>query len=263
MNSDGILSIKRKRGLGNLFLLAPVLIEAAKTRSVELVTRTEWIAIASTLFPTIRFVAEPRPCTIDLDALTERDIAPNEHRTEHFSRLLEIRPTPPPVFLQPSQLNPPPGCRTGYLLVAPDASHPARTWPDARVSELLSLLAARDVVVAGHRSFAITDKVIDLRNKLTPEEFISYVAHADLVVTVDSSALHIAQAFRIPTVALFGGTDHKTRCSSSYLGRMIYGLVDCYPCNKRETCHGTFDCIGRITGATVLREIDKLLSTIV
>ncbi|MBF0311149.1 MAG: glycosyltransferase family 9 protein, partial [Magnetococcales bacterium] len=53
--------------------------------------------------------------------------------------------------------------------------------------------------------------IVDLHGKTTLRQYASLLHAAGVVVTGDSSAMHIASACNIPTVAIFGPTDPRTK----------------------------------------------------
>ena len=90
--------------------------------------------------------------------------------------------------------------------------------------------------------------------------------HADLLVSIDSMAVHMASALQTPVVALFGPTDEKIWAPWQASHRVVtLGAVDspsfaCRPCGL-DGCAGSkvSQCLVAITPAQILVAIDDLL----
>ncbi|MEV4373815.1 glycosyltransferase family 9 protein [Nonomuraea sp. NPDC049637] len=102
--------------------------------------------------------------------------------------------------------------RTGPVIVHPGAAYPARRWPPERFAEVAAALD--DVVVTGNaEEVPIASKVAELAG-LPPErmlagrtrlaDLIDLVSRARLVVCGDTGVAHLATAFCVPSVVLFG-----------------------------------------------------------
>ncbi|MEU5867777.1 MULTISPECIES: glycosyltransferase family 9 protein [unclassified Nonomuraea] len=102
--------------------------------------------------------------------------------------------------------------RTGPVIVHPGAAYPARRWPPERFGEVAAALD--DVVVTGNADeVPIARRVAELAG--LPEErmlagrtrladLIDLVSRARLVVCGDTGVAHLATAFCVPSVVLFG-----------------------------------------------------------
>ena len=90
--------------------------------------------------------------------------------------------------------------------------------------------------------------------------------HADLLVSIDSMAVHMASALQTPVVALFGPTDEKIWAPWQVPHRVVtLGAGDspsfaCRPCGL-DGCAGSkvSQCLVAITPAQILVAIDDLL----
>jgi len=76
-------------------------------------------------------------------------------------------------------------------------------------------------------------------------EFIEMTAACEVFLTNDSGAMHIASAAGVPTVAVFGATDHEATGPTGALARIIREPVDCSPCLLRE-CPIDHRCMTRV-----------------
>ncbi|WP_067500537.1 glycosyltransferase family 9 protein [Actinoplanes sp. TFC3] len=102
----------------------------------------------------------------------------------------------------------------GVTIVHPGAKSPSRRWPPSRYAQVAKALSAagQHVVItgsAGEREIALQvaalaglseDRV--LHTDLA--ELAALVAHARLLVSGDTGIAHLASAYRIPSVVLFG-----------------------------------------------------------
>ena len=65
-------------------------------------------------------------------------------------------------------------------------------------------------------------------------QFIELAAACQVFLTNDSGAMHIASALGVPTVAVFGATDHIGTGPTGPLASVVREQVDCSPCLLRE-----------------------------
>lgn len=108
------------------------------------------------------------------------------------------------------------------IIVHPNCNFPIRTWPQERWRDLTRRLledgymvitvgrdvenigAARDSVDKTMTAFDFAgERFLNLINKTSLHELYELMKYVDCVVTVDSGVLHVANATRVPIVALF------------------------------------------------------------
>ena len=98
------------------------------------------------------------------------------------------------------------------------------------------------------------------QTKLT--EFIEMTAACRVVITNDSGAMHIASALGVPTVSVFGATDHVGTGPTGPLARIVRHAVDCspypHPCLLRD-CPIDHRCMKAVTAGEVTRTALDLL----
>ena len=72
----------------------------------------------------------------------------------------------------------------------------------------------------------------------------------DAMICNDSSAGHIANAYRIPTTVIYGPVNPegiRPYNNKTAILNCISIPLDCKPCYKTETCpKGTYDCFNKI-----------------
>ena len=84
----------------------------------------------------------------------------------------------------------------------------------------------------------------------TLREYIDLAAACRVYLTNDSGPMHIASALGIPTVAIFGATDHIATGPTGPLARVIREPVECSPCLLRE-CPIDHRCMTRVEALRV------------
>ena len=99
----------------------------------------------------------------------------------------------------------------------------------------------------------------NLAGKTSIPELCSFIGGLDLFITNDSGPMHVAAAYSVPTVAIFGPTRHletsQWRNEKSYIVRHD---MECAPCMKRECPLGHHNCMKSITSDEVIEAIKKL-----
>jgi heptosyltransferase-2 len=100
-------------------------------------------------------------------------------------------------------------------------------------------------------------KVWNLAGKTTLRQFIDMAAACRLFLTNDSGAMHIASALGIPTITIFGATDHTGTGPTGRFARVIRQQVECSPCMLRE-CPIDHRCMTRVSAEEVAAAADGL-----
>lgn len=99
----------------------------------------------------------------------------------------------------------------------------------------------------------------NLAGKTTIPELIEKIAGLDLFVTNDSGPMHIAAAYKVKTIAIFGPTKFtETNQWNNPNGEIVTKNLDCAPCMKRVCPLKHHNCMKDITAADVLNVIIKL-----
>ena len=101
----------------------------------------------------------------------------------------------------------------------------------------------------------------NLAGKTTIPELIEKIASLDLFITGDSGPMHVAAAFKIPTISIFGPTkDIETSQWNNLDGKIVKKDFDCAPCMKR-VCplndNRNHQCMKAITAQDILETINK------
>ena len=94
----------------------------------------------------------------------------------------------------------------------------------------------------------------NLAGKTNVEELIEMISTLDLFITNDSGPMHIAAAFGIPTVSIFGPTKYnETHQWKNEKEMLVYNEIDCTPCMKRVCPLVHHDCMKKISASDVLQ----------
>jgi heptosyltransferase-2 len=147
-----------------------------------------------------------------------------------------------------------------------------RWWPE-RFAQAASRVAAETgsaVALFGspaerelctHIAGLLEKSGIDARNyagQTALDEYIERAAACLAYLTNDSGAMHIASALGLPTVAVFGATNHITTGPTGPLARVIRRDVECSPCLLRE-CPLDHRCMAAVTPEMVADAALELL----
>ncbi len=164
-----------------------------------------------------------------------------------------------------------------YTVIAPGAEYgPAKRWPLDRFASLIAQLPNSALLLGSAKEVALCDairsaalqaapkqNVINLAGQTTLADAIHLIASAKDMVSNDSGLMHVAAAFGIPQVAIFGSSDPRHTPPLNVRAKVLWfkdlqGL-DCSPCFQRD-CPKAGDehlrCLKNITSAQVLHALN-------
>lgn len=166
------------------------------------------------------------------------------------------------------------GLGRGYAVLCPFTTRPQKHWFSERWADLAQRLAQQcelpTVLLGGPRDRAAANTIstsahcpiISAAGETSLREAAAIIAHASVVIGVDTGLTHMGIACQTPTVALFGSTRPYLNTLSDS-AEVLYHPLPCSPCRRHPTCHGEFTCMRLIAVeqvlATVLR-VTKLRS---
>jgi len=104
--------------------------------------------------------------------------------------------------------------------------------------------------IKNYKNLAVKTSVTDL---------ISQISNLDLFITGDSGPMHLAAALNIPTVAIFGPTNHKE--TSQWMNKkneIVRKNIDCQPCMERSCPLTHHNCMKQIKAIEVLSAVKRL-----
>jgi heptosyltransferase-2 len=89
----------------------------------------------------------------------------------------------------------------------------------------------------------------------------SKIGGLNLFITNDSGSMHIAGAYKVPTVSIFGPTKHlETSQWRNPNSAIVRKELECSPCMKRNCPIKTHECMKSITEEDVLKEVEKIFN---
>ena len=98
-------------------------------------------------------------------------------------------------------------------------------------------------------------KVIDLTGKTTLGQALGMIKLCNVFVTNDSGLMHVSAALHVPTVAIFGSTDHIATGPFSDNASIVRTELDCSPCLETHCPKKHFRCMEDITVDAVAQAI--------
>ena len=146
-----------------------------------------------------------------------------------------------------------------------------RWYPDSFAEVAIALSGKYDIVIfggpgeeeiAGDIESAIrkagVENVENFAGKTTILELISRIAGLSWLVTNDSGPMHVAAAYQVPTVALFGPTKYKETAQwRNPQGHLLRKEMECSPCMKRSCPLKHHDCMKLIKADEVIAMIQN------
>jgi heptosyltransferase-2 len=145
--------------------------------------------------------------------------------------------------------------RQGYYVVAPGAEFgPAKRWPARHFAVLAEQLeqpvillgSAKDADVCTEISRAVNavrpGHCIDFSGRTSLDQALAVISAATAMVSNDSGLMHVAAAFHVPQVAIFGSSSPLHTPPLNALAHVVWlkndlqylPPLDCAPCFKRE-----------------------------
>lgn len=104
------------------------------------------------------------------------------------------------------------------------------------------------------------DNVTNLAGRTSVEELCSYIGGLSLFVTNDSGPMHVAAAYKVPTVSIFGPTRHlETSQWQNPKSTVIRHDLECAPCMKRECPLKHHECMKSISAEEVIEAVKNLI----
>ena len=174
--------------------------------------------------------------------------------------------------------------RLGFYVFAPGAEYgPAKRWPAAHFAELARQLDLPVILLGSTKESALCDEIaaivnaarpgqcLNLAGKTTLAQAFAAISAAKAVVSNDSGLMHVAAAFGVPQVAIFGSSSPihtpplSTRASVLWLKQdaSYQPPLDCAPCFERECPlppdQGHMRCLLDIQPQVVLQQLKAAL----
>lgn len=156
--------------------------------------------------------------------------------------------------------------KTGnYAVIVPGARKKANRWPAEKYGALAARFNIRSLIVGSASDREISEiietgsgmKAISLAGKTDLKELISILRNAKYVISNDTGPMHIAAAFGVPVIAVFGPANPARTGPYGKNHIIVKADVPCAPCYKRN-CKNTL-CMDAISVDMVYNAIPEKL----
>ena len=142
-----------------------------------------------------------------------------------------------------------------YYVMAPGAEYgPAKRWPTRHFAELARQLKLPVVLLGSAKEAGQCSEIADSANaqrqamcinlagKTSLDEALAVISAAKAMISNDSGLMHVAAAFGVPQVAIFGSSSPRHTPPLSAAAKVIWlkddpaymPPLDCAPCFERE-----------------------------
>jgi len=152
-----------------------------------------------------------------------------------------------------------------YVVFAPGAEFgPSKRWPAAHYARLAASLDSPVALVGSGKEAALCEEIaqgarpgqcLNLAGKTALLDAFALIACAQAVVSNDSGLMHVAAAFGVPQVALFGSSSPLHTPPLNDRAKIVWlrddpayqPPLDCAPCFQRECPLGHHRCLNDVT----------------
>jgi len=203
-------------------------------------------------------------------------ISTNQHLVKQYAKLAMVNMNdfqeneipPLKLYIQPKQFNKPTlGINAGATYGS------AKRWYPERFAAVAAGYADKyDIIIFGGpnevemaqeieenlKKLSVTNYT-NLAGKTTIKELCANIGGCSLFITNDSGPMHVAAAYQVPTVAIFGPTKYKeTSQWMNEKSKIVRHEMDCSPCMKRECPLKHHECMTTITASEVIEAVKEL-----
>jgi heptosyltransferase II len=164
-----------------------------------------------------------------------------------------------------------------YWVFAPGAEYgPAKCWPASHYAELARALFVRHgqtvLLLGSGKEAALCEEIAAaapgacrvLAGKTSLVDAMALIAAARGVVSNDSGLMHVAAAFGVPQVAVFGSTSPEHTPPLNRRAQVIWLKeelqLDCMPCFDRVCRFGHTRCLTEVSAARVEAALELKLA---
>ena len=179
---------------------------------------------------------------------------------------LDTQPKDLKIYFKPFKYDKP------TLGINPGASYgSAKRWYPQKFAEVAKTLSSRYAIVifGGPAEVEIANDIENelqksgvasknLAGKTSIKELCQKIGGLELFITGDSGPMHVAAAFKVPTVAIFGPTkDKETSQWMNPQGVIVKREISCAPCMKRTCPLKHHECMKLIEAKDVLEKVNS------
>ncbi len=163
-----------------------------------------------------------------------------------------------------------------YIVVAPGSVWPTKAWLPEYYGEVIKYYSSKGykTVIVGSKSdlpycqkaYETSEKVaVNLCGKTSLREFFSIIKGAELVISNDSSPVHVAVSVKTPVIEIYGSTVPAFGFFPYGKGEIVeVKNLKCRPCGlhgKKQCPKGHFRCMVDLKPEMVIEKAEKLLSS--
>jgi heptosyltransferase-2 len=163
----------------------------------------------------------------------------------------------------------------GYYVLAPGAEYgPAKRWPAIHFAELARVLERPAVLLGSGKEADLCQEIagtaghgncLNLAGKTSLLQAFALISAAKAVISNDSGLMHVAAAFGVPQVAVFGSSsalhtpplNDKAQVLWLKQDESYQPPLDCSPCFQRECPLGHTRCLYDVTPERVLATVKR------
>jgi ADP-heptose:LPS heptosyltransferase/transcription elongation factor Elf1 len=162
----------------------------------------------------------------------------------------------------------------GLVVIHPMSGNRIKKWNGNSYQTVSDYICSRNlrVVTVGSPIDCVELKgAINLIGKLSLRQSAALISKAKLFMGLDSYPMHIADAFKIPSVILFGSTDPRKVLMNGHTVKTVQSSEHCLGCRHDTTpdrwkqnvdCRrGRLYCMESISSDRVIEEIDGILKS--
>lgn len=173
------------------------------------------------------------------------------------------------------------GTEGDLIAVAPGSVWGTKRWPSdsfaqlvqkilsSRVSSRIVLIGspaekeAAQEIVQKNKKFG--DRICNLVGITSLQDLRRIIPRANLLIANDSSPIHFASAFAVPTIGLFGATIPEMGFGPTAPGSKVLGVqLKCRPCSDhgpKQCPLGHFQCMKTLSVDSVFKACNDILAT--
>lgn len=165
----------------------------------------------------------------------------------------------------------------GYWAFAPGAEYgPAKCWPAGHYAELARRLHERDglpvLLLGSGKEAALAREIAEaapgacrvMAGETSLLDAMALIAGARGLVSNDSGLMHVAAAFGLPQVAVFGSTSPEHTPPLNARARVLWLKdelkLDCMPCFERQCRFGHYRCLSEVAPQRVEAALREALA---
>ncbi len=162
----------------------------------------------------------------------------------------------------------------GLAVIHPMSGNRIKKWNGNSYQVVTDYICSRNlrVVTVGSPFDCMELKgAINLIGKLSLRQSAALISKAQLFIGLDSYPMHIADAFKVPSVILFGSTDPRKVLMNGHTVKTVQSSENCLGCRHDTTpdrwkqnvdcSRGRLFCMENISADRVIEEIDGILKS--